>query len=138
MILVDTSVLIDFLKGSINDCVSLFDDILDKHIPYGINEFIYQEILQGAKTRAEFNKLREYFETIPFYYLNEGKKSFEKAAYMNFACRRSGITIRSSIDLLIAQTAIENNLYLLHKNEDFTNIARIIPELKIYSKGDFA
>jgi predicted nucleic acid-binding protein len=138
MILVDTSVLIDFLKGSTNDGVLLFDDILDKHIPYGINEFIYQEVLQGAKTRTEFNKLREYFETIPFYYLSEGKRSFEKAAFMNFTCRRSGVTIRSSIDLLIAQTAIENNLYLLHRDEDFTNIAKVIPELKIYSKGDFA
>jgi len=138
MILVDTSVLIDFLKGSSNDCVSLFDDILDRHIPYGINEFIYQEVLQGAKTRSEFNKLREYFETVPFYYLSKGKRSFEEAAYMNFACRRSGITIRSTIDLLIAQTAIENNLYLLHKDEDFANIAKIIPELKIYNKGDFA
>jgi predicted nucleic acid-binding protein len=57
---------------------------------------------------------------------------------MNFTCRRAGITIRSTIHLLIAQTAIENNLYLLHKDEDFTNIAKIIPELKIYKKGDFA
>src|SRR5664280_1182033 len=123
MILVDTSVLIDFLKGAINDYVSLFDDILDKHIPFGINEFIYQEVLQGSKTITEFNKLKKYFE---------------KAAYMNFTCRRAGITIRSTIDLLIAQTAIENNLYLLHKDEDFTNIAKIIPELKVYKKGDFA
>jgi len=138
MILVDTSVLIDFLKGAINGYVSLFDDILDKHIPFGINEFIYQEVLQGSKTITEFNKLKEYFETIPFYYLSEEKKSFEKAAYMNFTCRRAGITIRSTIDLLIAQTAIENNLYLLHKDEDFTNIAKIIPELKIYKKRDFA
>jgi predicted nucleic acid-binding protein len=133
VILVDTSVLIDFLKGAINDHVSRFDDILDKHIPFGINGFIYQEVLQGSKSKTEFDKLKEYFETIPFYYLSEGKKSFEKAAHMNIICRKSGVTIRSTIDLLIAQTAIENNLYLLHKDKDFTAIAKIIPELKIYN-----
>jgi len=138
MILVDTSVLIDFLKGTDNESVALFEDILDKRIPYGINEFIYQEVLQGSRSISEFNKLKEYFETIPFYYLSNGKESFEKAAYINFACRISGITIRSTIDLLIAQTAIENNLYLLHKDSDFTNIAKVIPEFKIYNKKDFA
>ena len=137
MILIDTSVLIDYLKGTENEYVSFFDEILDKRIPYGINEFIYQEVLQGSKSISEFNKLKEYFETIPFYYLSHGKESYERAAYINFTCRRSDVTIRSTIDLLIAQTAIENNLYLLHKDDDFANIAKLIPELKIYHGKDF-
>ncbi len=136
MILLDTSVLIDYLKGTENKFVSFFDEIIDKHIPYGICEFIYQEILQGSKTIAEFTKLKEYFETIPFYYLCGGKESYEKVAYMNLTCRKSGITIRSTIDFLIVQIAIENNLYLLHNDNDFTNIAKIIPELKIYDRKD--
>ena len=102
MILVDTSVLIDFLKGRANERVSAFSEILDRRLPFGINEFICQEILQGAATAAEFDKLKEYLETIPFYRLKEGKGSFEKAAYLNIACCKSGITIRSTIDLLIA------------------------------------
>ena len=138
MILVDTSVLIDYLKGTENKFVSLFDEIIDKHIPYGICEFIYQEVLQGSKTIAEFSTLKEYFETIPFYYLSSGKESYEKAAYINFTCRRSGITIRNTIDLLIAQIVIENNLYLLHNDSDFTNIAKFVPELKIYDRKIFA
>jgi predicted nucleic acid-binding protein len=132
MILVDTSVLIDFLKGNSNDRVSAFSEILERRLPYGINEFIYQEVLQGAATVAEFDKLREYFETIPQYQLKEGKRSFEKAAYLNFVCRKAGITIRSTIDLLIAQTAIENDLLLLHNDRDFTNMAKAIPELRMY------
>jgi hypothetical protein len=134
MILVDTSVLIDFLKGTSNDHVSLLDDILDKRIPYGINVFIYQEILQGSRNMAEFERLKEYFQTIPFYYLSAGNGSFEKAAHLNIVCRKSGIMIRSTIDLLVAQTAIENNLYLLHKDADFTRMAKVIPELKIYGR----
>jgi predicted nucleic acid-binding protein len=135
MILVDTSTLINYLKGGATLGVRLFDEILDKSIPYGINEFIYQEILQGSKTVSEFEKLKEYLNTIPFYCLREGKASFEKAAYLNLSCRKSGITIRSTIDFLIAQTAIENDLYLLHDDDDFNKIARVVPELKIYRLG---
>ncbi len=132
MILVDTSVLIDYLRGSENTAVTAFDQILAKGLPYGICELIYLEILQGARTKAQYNQLREYFETIPFYGLNLGKESYERAAQVNIACRRSGITIRSTLDLLIAETAIENDLFLLHNDSDFTNMAKAIKELKIF------
>jgi predicted nucleic acid-binding protein len=132
MILVDTSVLIDFFKGDDNEAVSLFDEILKKKIPYGINEFIYQEVLQGTKSIVEYKKLKNYLDTVAFYYLLHGRESYAKAALMNFTCRRSGITVRSTIDILIAETAIENNIFLFHKDSDFDNIAKVVPDLKIY------
>jgi len=132
MILVDTSVLIDYLKGKENKAVSAFDKILDNGVPFGINDLIYLEVLQGAKTMEEYQYLQKYLETVPFYYLNHGKESYERTARLNFVCRRSGVTIRSTIDLLIAQTAIENNLFLLHNDSDFTNMSRAIKELKIF------
>lgn len=61
-----------------------------------------------------------------------GKDSYEQAVLMNFNCRRSGITIRSTIDLLIAWTAIEHDAYLLHNDKDFVNLAKVVPELKLY------
>ena len=132
MILVDTSVLMSFLKDQKNQTTALFDYILDKKIPYGITTFIYQEILQGAKTDKEYRLLKEYFETIPLYYLKYGKESYEQAALLNIRCKQKGIIIRSTIKLLIAETAIENNLYLLHNDNDFINIATVIKELKLY------
>ncbi len=132
MILVDTSVLIDYFKGIENPAVKILDSILENKIPYGINDFIYQELLQGSKTENEFQTQKEYLETLQFYYLQFGKESYEKAAYLNFKCRRSGITIRSTIDLVIAEVAIENNLFLLHNDKDFENMAKVIPELKTY------
>ena len=132
MILVDTSVLIAYLKNQNIKSVEQFEYILDKKLPYGINTFIYQEILQGAKTDKEYNLLKEYFETIPLYYLKYGKKSYEQAALINIRCREKGITIRSTIDLLIAETTIENDLYLLHDDNDFMNMAKVIKELKLY------
>ena len=132
MILVDSSILIDYLKGTENKQTILFDKILDNNIPYGISDYTYQELLQGSKTTQEFEKLKEYLETLTFYHLQLGKESFEKAAFLFFQCRKSGITIRSSIDLLIAEISIENNLLLLHNDKDFENMSKVIPELKIY------
>jgi len=134
MILVDTSVLIDYLKGSDNSSVRALDSIIDHAIPYGINDFIYQEILQGARSTEEFQKLKDYLETLPFYGLQFGKASYERAAYLNFVCRTAGVTIRSTVDVLIAETAIENDLFLLHNDKDFQNMSTIIAELKIYKK----
>ena len=132
MILVDTSVLINYLKDQKTKAVEQFEYILDKGLTYGINTFIYQEVLQGAKTNKEYNLLKAYFETIPLYYLKYGKKSYEQAALINIRCRQKGVTIRSTIDLLIVETAIENNLYLLHDDNSFINMAKIIKELKLY------
>ncbi len=132
MILIDTSVLIDYLKGKDNTATEKFQEILDISIPFGINSLIFQEVLQGARNTAEYNKLKEYLETLDFYELTKGRKSYEEAAYLNFQCRRSGVTVRSTIDLLIAQTAIEHSMPLLHNDSDFDHIAKVIKTLTIY------
>jgi predicted nucleic acid-binding protein len=134
MILVDTSVLIDYFKGIDSRPAKLLDELVENGIPYGINDFVFQELLQGSRTINEFNTLKDYLETIPFYNLQNGKESYEKAAFMNFQCRKNGITVRSTIDLLIAEIAIENNLLLLHNDGDFDNIGKVIKELKIYGE----
>lgn len=134
MILVDTSVLIDYFKGIESEPAKLFDEIVEHGIPYGINTFVYQELLQGSKTINELNTLKEYLETIPFYELKYSKESYEKAAFLNFQCRKNGITVRSTIDLLIAEIAIENNLLLLHNDKDFDKMSKVIKELRIYGK----
>jgi len=50
-----------------------------------------------------------------------------------FDLRRKGKTIRNTIDILIAETAVINGLYLLHNDRDFDIIAEFIPDLKIYN-----
>jgi hypothetical protein len=134
MILVDTSVLVDYFKGIESRPARLFDELMENGIPYGINDFVYQELLQGSRTIDEFNTLKEYLETIPFYDLHYGKESYEKAAFLHFQCRKNGIPIRSTIDVLIAEIAIENNLFLLHNDGDFDNMRKVIKELRIYGE----
>jgi len=132
MILVDTSVLIDYFKNTSGISCEKMDYIIDNDLPFGICNYIYQELLQGTKSEKEYNLLKEYLNTIPFYDLKYGKQSFENAALMYMNCRKSGITVRSTIDLIIVQIAIENNLYLLHNDTDYINISKIYKNLKMY------
>lgn len=133
MILVDTSVLIDFINDISSPYTEQLNKIISDRIPWGINPFIYQEVLQGAASEKDFNLLRDYLSTQKIYELKNGLESFEISARNYMKCRKAGITVRSTIDLLIVQTAIENDLYLLHNDRDFTGIAKVIRELKIYT-----
>lgn len=131
MILIDTSVMIDFLKGNDNKKTRLFDEILRRDIPYGFSSYTYQEILQGARDENEFNKLKSYFSTQKIYFLTNKIYTYEKAAKLFFTLRKKGRTTRSTIDILIALTAIENNLLLLHNDRDFDIMSEVIDTIKI-------
>ena len=132
MILVDTSVLIDFFRGKNNKPVKKLQTVLDHGISFGITPIIYQELLQGALNGKEFNELKEYLGSQYFYNVLQGNKSYEEAAHIYMRCRKKGFTPRSTIDLIIVQTAIENKLYLLHNDKDFEQIAKVINNLKLY------
>lgn len=126
MILVDTSVLIDLFRGSDNDTTCYFREIIQQQIPFGICSVIYQEILQGAKTKKEYAVLNEYLSTQRFFNPREHIASYAGAAEIYFTCRKNGITIRSTIDCLIARIALEHGLILLHNDKDFTAMSPII------------
>lgn len=131
MILVDASVLIDFLAGRDNAQVTRFLDVLDREIPFGLSPITFLEVLQGAATEEDFALLRDYLESQAIYDLEAGLESYAAAAKIFFDLRRRGMAVGSSIDCLVAQTAIEHGLYLLHNDSDFDRIARVAP-LKVY------
>lgn len=131
MILVDTSVLIDFFRGNKNEASQKFKKVLERGVPFGITSFVYQEILQGAKMEDEYHLLNEYLLTQRFYLPRDPIQSFAAAARIYFDCRRNGLTVRSTIDCVIAQIAIEHELLLLHNDSDFDAMAGVVP-IKIY------
>jgi predicted nucleic acid-binding protein len=131
MILLDTSILIGYFKGIKGEPYSKLDNLIDQNISLGVCNQVYQEVLQGAKNEKEFVLLNEYLNTMDFYDLRYGKKSYENAAWLYFKCRKAGVIIRSTIDLLIAQTAIDNNLLLFHNDKDFIHISQVSPDLKL-------
>ena len=130
MYLVDTSVWVDYIKGTNTPAVEFLDTLLLTPMTVGITDLIFMEILQGAKSEAGFEKLQRYFSTQQFYRFEDPQSSYEAAALMFFNCRRRGITVRSSIDCLIAQCALENELVLLHHDKDFQQLEKVAPQLR--------
>jgi predicted nucleic acid-binding protein len=132
MVLVDTSVFIGYFRRTHGVPYNKMKLLVDSGQPFGICNHIYQELLQGALNKNEFETLKEYLGTLPFFDLKLGKLSYENAAQLFFDCRKKGITIRSSIDLIIAEIAIENDLYLLHDDKDYIGISQVNTALKFY------
>ena len=130
MYLVDTSVWVNYINGKDSAAVEFLDTLLLTPMAVGITDLIYMEILQGSKSEAAFEKLQRYFSTQQFYGFADPQSSYEKAAFIYLSCRRRGITIRSSIDCLIAQCALENELILLHHDKDYRILGKVIPGLR--------
>lgn len=129
MYLVDTSVWIDYISGKDAEHVHFLDTLLENPLAVGLTDVIYMEILQGAENEHSFARFRRYFFSQRFYSLHHGHESHEQAARIYFDCRRQGITVRSTIDCLIAQCAIENDLVLLHHDRDFKQMGKVVSSL---------
>ena len=130
MYLVDTSVWIDYLRGRAAAHVHLLDELLQNPLAVGLTDVVYMEILQGARDARSFARLREYFGGQRFYRFDEPLTSHAAAASLYFNCRRRGFTVRSTLDCLIARCAIENDLILLHHDQDFIKLGKVAPELR--------
>ena len=131
MILVDTSVWIDFVRGRATDAVARLRELLDRGIAACLTSMIYQEILQGADSEKAFRDFCVFFSGQRFLHPVDPVTSHENAARLYFECRRKGLSIRSTNDCLIAQIAIEQGVSLLHDDRDFESIARVAPALKL-------
>ncbi len=127
MILVDTSVLVDFLRGLETPEAQKFADVQDRHLPFGISDLVYQEVLMGARNASEWRLLEEYLGTQRFYALTQGRRSYRQAARIYYDCRRRGLTIRSTVDCIMAQIAIEHDLSLLARDRDYGVMTRVCP-----------
>lgn len=92
---------------------------------------IVQEILQGTTNRTAFEKLRTYFTGIPLVGINRAVERHVAAADLYARARWRAITPRSPNDCLIAVTAIEEAIPLLHDDRDFEQLAAVEPRLKL-------
>lgn len=130
MILLDTSALIEFLNrtGSRHD--KAIEALLSNEADIAIAEITLTEVLQGIRNERDYSEVRASLMTLPILSL-KGNDSYIKAADIYRKCRTKGLTIRSTIDLLIAQAAIEYNAELLHNDRDFEAIASV-SSLKLY------
>lgn len=117
MILVDSSVWIDYFNGVINAKTDTLDDLLGKQLIITA-DLIMLEVLQGFKSDKDFNKAKNLFEQLPFYTIS-GKDTALAAVDHYRLLRKKGFTVRKTIDVLIGTFCIVNDFYLLHNDRDF-------------------
>ena len=121
MVLVDTSVWIEvFRKGSRFqlESVAPTDEIVTC-LP------VVQEVLQGFREERTFALARDAMLSFPVVESPLRAEVIVEAAQLYRAARRSGLTIRSGVDCLIAACAVRHHLTVLHRDRDFDLIARV-------------
>ena len=122
MILVDSSVWIDYFKGAINAQTEKLDKMLG-HQPLAIGDLILTEVLQGFTNERDFNKARKMLTSLTVVRLG-GQKIAIQAAKNFRELRVLGVTVRKTIDTVIATWCIENGYDLLHNDRDFDPFAK--------------
>jgi predicted nucleic acid-binding protein len=87
---------------------------------------VIQEYLQGTGGKKRFEAAREMFLSGPILDNPVPLERYEQAAWLFLRCRTAGFTIRKNNDLLIAATAMAHDVPLLHNDDDFDYIARVV------------
>jgi hypothetical protein len=122
LILVDSSVWIDYFKGRITPQTERLDGLLGVE-PLAIGDLILVEVLQGFDDERDFKAARRLLTALTVVEL--GGQDVAMQAARNFrALRRLGVTIRKTIDTVIATRCIVGGYDLLHCDRDFDPFAR--------------
>ncbi len=117
MLVVDTSVWIDYFNGVKNPQTDFLDTILD-NTPIIIGDLILAEVLQGFRHDPDFEKVRRTLGKFMQASMVNPALAVQSARNYRFL-RQKGITVRKTIDSLIATYCIENDHQLLHNDSDF-------------------
>lgn len=114
MVLVDTSVWIDFFAGRNLPHVERLVELIDRGEDLSVCGVILAEVLQGLSKDLEYRKTRAYLDDL--IYLDLPRRVYLGAAEIYRSLRASGVTIRNTVDCLIAAACIEHGAILLHND----------------------
>lgn len=117
MLVVDTSVWVDYFNGIENSQTDFLNTILDK-TPILVGDLILTEVLQGFRHDPDFEKVRRSLGKFTQVNMVDTTLAVQSARNYRFL-RQKGITVRKTIDSLIATYCIENEHELLHNDSDF-------------------
>ena len=88
---------------------------------------VRQEVLQGIRDEGAFRKTRDAMLALPLVESPMEKELFAEAVDLYRSARRAGITVRSSVDCLIAACAVRNGLTVLHHDRDYAHLSTVSP-----------
>ena len=134
MLLVDSSVWIDWLRGTDTDAVRFVQE-RENHEELAITQMIYLEVLQGVSSDRQFAATQRVLGAQTLFQPLDMLKTFEAAAHLYRRARIQGLTIRKSSDCLIAAMALEQGAVLVHNDRDFLALAQVEPALQVYPRN---
>ena len=117
MIMVDSSVWIDYFNGQKTSATAQLDLLLGVQ-PIAIGDIILTEVLQGFRKNEDYETAKNLLTSLTIFELL-GERMALKSADNYRQLRKQGITIRKTTDVIIASFCIENNLPLLFSDKDF-------------------
>ena len=133
MILVDSSVWIDYFRSADTPQVALLGSCFGR-TRIAVGDLIAAEVLQGIRDNRQFRSVKRVFDTFTRLDLC-GYDLALKAAENYRVLRVKGITVRKTIDSLIATRCIEDGLTLLHSDRDFAPFAKHLGLREAYTEG---
>jgi predicted nucleic acid-binding protein len=132
MVIVDTSVWIDYFNGNITPETTILDDALGKKA-VAIGDLIVLEILRGFRTDKDYNAAKKYLQPVQQYNMLTPELAL-KGADNYRKLRRKGVTIRKTADVIIATFCIENKFPLLYTDRDFIPFTQYLKLLSVSDK----
>lgn len=119
MLVVDSSVWIDFFNGADRPAVGLLQQLLDHgEVRIVVPDLVLFEVLRGFRREQDHRLARRLFEGLSIE--STGGEALALVAAQHYrALRTQGHTVRSGIDVLVAAWCIENDYALLHRDADF-------------------
>jgi len=130
VIVIDTTVWIDFLEGRGTRFDRHLAELLEQDAPIALVDIVYCEILQGIRDEEIYQRTRASLLAHPIL-RPRGLETFETAANLYRTARRRGLTVRRSVDCLIAATCLETGAEIYHHDRDFDALARV-SDLSVY------
>lgn len=124
MIAVDTSAVIDLLKGRKTAQARNLELLIEVGETLGLPAPVAQEVLQGAGDETEWRVLSRYIGSQEI--LLPDEQTYRRAAKIYYDCRRAGLKVRSK-DCLVAQIALDRGGYLLADDRDYAAITTVRP-----------
>ena len=120
MLVVDSSVWIDFFNNAEHPAVELLQHLLDHgEVRIVVPDLVLFEVLRGFRQEHSHRQARRLMESLSV--ADTGGAALALVAAQHYrSLRAQGLTVRSSIDVLVATFCIENDYALLHRDRDFT------------------
>jgi predicted nucleic acid-binding protein len=119
VLVVDSSVWIDFFNDVDHPAADLLEHLLDRgEVRLVVPDLVYFEVLRGFRFEHEFRQARALMESLGIDSTGGAERALDAAQHYR-SLRSAGITVRSSVDVLIATFCIEQGYALLHRDRDF-------------------